>query len=132
MRPTTSAASPVRNRCRLTLSARNSPAKSSVTAPPTTTTPPTTPPTTQPPVAGLPAHVLTGYWQNFDNGATPLRLAAVPTTYDIIAISFADAVPTTPGAVTFTLDPGLSASLGGYTDAQFRADVATVRGRGRR
>ncbi|EWC60443.1 Chitinase [Actinokineospora spheciospongiae] len=104
------------------------------TTPPTTTPPTTTTtrPTTPPPATGLPKHVLTGYWQNFYNGAKPLRLADVPTTYDIIAVSFADAVPTTPGAVTFTLDPGLSSQLGGYTDAQFRADVATVRARGQK
>src|SRR5262249_53736317 len=37
----------------------------------------------------LPKHLLTGYWQNFVNGATPLKLASVPTTYDIIAVAFA-------------------------------------------
>lgn len=104
------------------------------TRPTTTTTVPTTTTTTTTPnpPTGLPAHVLTGYWQNFYNGARALTLAAVPTTYDIIAVSFADAVPGTPGAVTFTLDSGLSSQLGGYTDAQFKADIRTVQARGQK
>jgi chitinase len=106
------------------------------TAPPTTkptTAPPTTaPPTTVPPSNGtLPKHVLTGYWQNFYNGAAALKLAAVPTNYDLIAVAFADAT-STPGAVSFTLDSGLSAQVGGYTDAQFKADIATLHSRGKK
>uniref|UniRef100_UPI000A36E426 chitinase n=1 Tax=Amycolatopsis lexingtonensis TaxID=218822 RepID=UPI000A36E426 len=97
---------------------------------PPTTTPPTT--TTPPPTQGdLPKHVLTGYWQNFYNGAKALKLADVPTKYNIIAVSFADATGT-PGAVSFTLDSGLSSQLGGYTDAQFKADVKTVQARGQK
>jgi chitinase len=74
----------------------------------------------------LAKHLLTGYWQNFTNGATPLRLSAVPTTYDIVAIAFANADPNLAGGVTFTVDSGLSSALGGYTDAQLKADVATL------
>src|SRR6185312_4861644 len=91
------------------------------TPPPTTPTTPTTPPTTTPTQGDLPKHVLTGYWQNFYNGAKALKLADVPTKYNVIAVSFADATGT-PGAVGFTLDSGLSSQLGGYTDAQFKAD----------
>ena len=46
-------------------------------------------------------------------------------------MSFADATGT-PGAVSFTLDSGLSSQLGGYTDAQFKADVKTVQARGQK
>jgi chitinase len=102
------------------------------TAPPTTAPPTTAPPTTVPPSNGtLPKHVLTGYWQNFYNGAAALKLAAVPTNYDLIAVAFADAT-STPGAVSFTLDSGLSAQVGGYTDAQFKADIATLHSRGKK
>jgi chitinase len=105
------------------------------TRPPTTTpttAPTTTPPTTVPPSNGsLPAHFLTGYWQNFYNGAAALKLAAVPSNYDLIAVAFADAT-STPGAVSFTLDPGLAAQVGGYTDAQFKADIATLHSRGKK
>lgn len=79
----------------------------------------------------LPKHLLTGYWQNFTNGATPLRLASVPTSYNIIAVAFANATAT-PGAVTFSVDSGLSAALGGYSDAQLRADITTVHSRGQK
>jgi chitinase len=79
----------------------------------------------------LPAHVLTGYWQNFYNGAKALKLADVPTTYDLVAVAFADATGT-PGAISFTLDSGLAGQVGGYTDAQFTADIATLHGRGQK
>jgi chitinase len=55
----------------------------------------------------------------------------VPNTYDLIAVAFADATGT-PGAVSFSIDPGLSASVGGYTNEQFRADVATLHARGKK
>ncbi|BCJ42699.1 hypothetical protein GCM10010168_05590 [Actinoplanes ianthinogenes] len=116
----------------------SSPTSSPTSKPPVTSSPttspttPTTPPTTQPTGTGnLPAHFLTGYWQNFDNGATPLKLAAVPSTYDLIAVAFADAT-STPGAVSFTLDAGLATAVGGYTDAQFKADIATLHSRGKK
>ena len=37
---------------------------------------------------GLPAHVLMGYWQDFTNGATPLTLADVPSSYNLVAVAF--------------------------------------------
>ncbi|WP_316521481.1 chitinase [Kitasatospora brasiliensis] len=79
----------------------------------------------------LPKHILTGYWQNFDNGATVQRISDVPAAYDIIAVSFADATATR-GGLSFTLDPALSSRLGGYTDAQFKADIAAKRAAGKR
>jgi chitinase/chitodextrinase len=80
---------------------------------------------------GLPAHILTGYWQDFTNGAMPLRLSAVPTTYDLVAVAFANATGT-PGAVSYTTDSGLSSALGGYTDANFTSDIATLHSRGQK
>jgi len=80
----------------------------------------------------LPKHLLTGYWQNFNNGATTLRLRDVNSNFDIIAIAFADADTATPGAVGFTIDAGLSSALGGYTDAQFTSDVCTMHSRGKK
>jgi chitinase len=100
------------------------------TTPPATTPPATTPPATVPPSTGtLPKHFLTGYWQNFDNPANEIKLVAVPAAYDLVAVAFADATGT-PGAVSFAIDPGLSASVGGYTNEQFKADVATLHSRG--
>ncbi|GGZ94369.1 chitinase [Streptomyces echinoruber] len=76
----------------------------------------------------VPKHALTGYWQNFDNGATVQKLSDVPPAYDIIAVAFADAT-TTPGAVGFTLD---SAGLGGYTVDQFKADIKAKQAAGKK
>ncbi|MFJ8188661.1 chitinase [Streptomyces sp. NPDC096094] len=76
----------------------------------------------------LPKHAVTGYWQNFDNGATVQRISDVSAQYDIIAVSFADATAT-PGAVTFNLD---SAGLGGYTVDQFKADVRAKQAAGKK
>ncbi|MFD7864879.1 chitinase [Streptomyces sp. NPDC059783] len=75
----------------------------------------------------VPKHAVTGYWQNFNNGATVQKLSDVPANYDIIAVSFADAT-STPGAVAFNLD---SAGLNGYTVDQFKADVAAKKAAGK-
>ncbi|MEU4464926.1 glycoside hydrolase family 18 protein [Streptomyces sp. NPDC024017] len=80
------------------------------------------------PGPALPKHAVTGYWQNFDNGATVQRIADVPAAYDIIAVAFADATGT-PGAVSFTLD---SAGLNGYTVDQFKADVRAKQAAGKK
>lgn len=76
------------------------------------------------------ARTITGYWQNFDNGATNLRLRDVPDAYGIVAVAFADAVPGRPGAISFTLDPTLSSRLGGYSTADVVADVDALQARG--
>jgi chitinase len=75
----------------------------------------------------LPAHVLLGYWQNWSGGG--IKLSAVPTTYDVIAVAFA-VQSGSNGAITFALDPGLSSQLGGYTQSQFIADIAAAKARG--
>ena len=69
--------------------------------------------------------------QDFVNGATVMRLSAVPTTYDLVAVAFANAT-TTPGAVSYDVDSGLSSALGGYTDADFTSDIATLHSRGQK
>jgi chitinase len=76
--------------------------------------------------------VLTGYWQNFNNGAKVLRLRDVPSQYNLIAVAFADTDPARPGGVTFNVDSGLSSALGGYTNADLANDVTTLHGQGRR
>nr|WP_202529619.1 glycoside hydrolase family 18 protein [Streptomyces sp. SID8358] len=79
------------------------------------------------PSTSVPKHAVTGYWQNFNNGAAVQKLSDVPANYDIIAVSFADAAGT-PGAVTFNLD---SAGLNGYTVAQFKADIKAKQAAGK-
>src|ERR1700733_2098361 len=81
--------------------------------------------------SGLPAHVLMGYWQDFTNGAQPLTLAQVPTSYNLVAVAFGTATGT-PGQVAFSLDPTLASDLGGYTQQQFISDNKTMQARGQR
>ncbi|GGZ35525.1 MULTISPECIES: chitinase [Streptomyces rochei group] len=76
----------------------------------------------------LPKHAVTGYWQNFDNGAAVQRISDVSSQYDIIAVAFADATGT-PGAVDFNLD---TAGLDGYTVDQFKADVRAKQAAGKK
>ncbi|MDF5752763.1 cellulose binding domain-containing protein [Spongiactinospora sp. TRM90649] len=79
----------------------------------------------------LPKHFLTGYWHNFTNPAVELKLAATPNEYDLIAVAFAEAT-STPGQLTFGVDPELAAAVGGYTDAQFKADIQALHARGKK
>jgi chitinase len=73
-----------------------------------------------------------GYWQDFSNGAECLTIAQVPTTYNLIAVAFASST-TTAGQVSFSIDSGLAACIsGGYTQAQFIADIATAHSRGQK
>lgn len=74
----------------------------------------------------VPKHALTGYWQNFDNGATVQKLRDVSSQYDIIAVSFADAT-STPGQITFNLDP----AVGYSSTADFKADIAAKKAGGK-
>ncbi|MFF8411829.1 chitinase [Streptomyces omiyaensis] len=74
----------------------------------------------------VPKHAVTGYWQNFDNGATKQKLRDVQAAYDIIAVSFADSTAT-PGQIVFNLDPAV-----GYTSvADFKADIAAKKAAGK-
>ncbi|NEE40801.1 chitinase, partial [Streptomyces sp. SID7982] len=69
--------------------------------------------------AAVPAHAVTGYWQNFDNGATVQKLGDVQDGYDIIAVAFADATGT-DGQIEFNLDP----AVGYASEDDFKADIA--------
>ncbi|MFF7229473.1 glycosyl hydrolase family 18 protein [Streptomyces sioyaensis] len=108
---------------RFQVSATNAAGESARSAPLTATTAPSGSGGTP----AVPRHAVTGYWQNFNNGATVQKISDVPAQYDIIAVAFADAT-TTPGAVTFNLD---SAGLGGYTVDQFKADIKAKQAAGK-
>ncbi|MHC0430838.1 chitinase [Streptomyces sp. O3] len=74
----------------------------------------------------VPKHAVTGYWQNFDNGATVQKLRDVQDAYDIIAVSFADSTAT-PGEITFNLDP----AVGYGSVTEFKADIQAKRDAGK-
>lgn len=78
------------------------------------------------PHPSVPKHAVTGYWQNFDNGATVQKLRDVQNQYDIIAVSFADSTAT-PGEITFNLDP----AVGYGSVADFKADIAAKKAAGK-
>src|SRR5690606_26358895 len=60
-----------------------------------------------------------------------LRLSQVPDEYDLIAVAFGEATARA-GEVAFRVDPELSTALGGYTDAQFKSDIAALQARGKK
>lgn len=80
----------------------------------------------------LPKHTLTGYWHNFDNNSINLRVSDVSNQYDIIVLSFAEMDPAKPGGVTFSVDPTLSSTLGGYSNADLIADIQAKRAQGKK
>ena len=77
----------------------------------------------------LPQHMVTGYWHNFCNGSTNLKLSDVPSYYDMICVAFTGNTAT-PGEVTFELDGDLCRALGGYTKAEFIQDIKDLKEKG--
>ncbi|MEO6102866.1 MAG: glycosyl hydrolase family 18 protein [Pseudoxanthomonas sp.] len=73
----------------------------------------------------LPRHALVGYWHNFSNpsGAT-FPISQVSNDFNVIVVAFGDDAGN--GSVSFTVDPGAG------SEAQFRADVAAARQRGKK
>lgn len=76
--------------------------------------------------SAVPAHAVTGYWQNFDNGAKTQKLSDVPKDYDIVAVAFADATGS-PGEVDFKLDT----ATGYGSEDEFKADIKSLHEAGR-
>ena len=76
----------------------------------------------------LPQHTVTGYWHNFSNGSTNLRLSEVPAYYDVVCVAFTDNT-STPGEATFSVSEDLQRSIG-YNNEQFIEDVKTLKERG--
>lgn len=77
----------------------------------------------------LPQHMVTGYWHNFVNGSTNLKLKDVPSYYDMICVAFTGNTAT-PGEVTFAIDEDLSRALGGYSKAEFIQDIKDLKAKG--
>lgn len=76
--------------------------------------------------AAVPAHAVTGYWQNFDNGATVQKIADVQDDYDIIAVAFADSTDTA-GEIEFNL----SDEVGYGSEEDFKSDIAAKQADGK-
>ncbi|WP_416293288.1 chitinase [Paenibacillus illinoisensis] len=67
---------------------------------------------------------LIGYWHNFDNGSTNIRLRNVSTAYDIINVSFAEPVSHGSGTLAFTPYNA--------TTAEFKSDIAYLQSQGKK
>ncbi|HEY0601418.1 MAG TPA: glycosyl hydrolase family 18 protein [Herpetosiphonaceae bacterium] len=89
---------------------------------PTATPPGPTP--TSPPSGSLPKRVIVGYWHNFDNGSGFIPLRNVSPAFDVINVSFAEPTGSAPGVIGFTPY--------NYTAADFKADVAYLKSRGKK
>ncbi len=73
----------------------------------------------------LPRHALVGYWHNFTNPSGPtIPIREVSNDFDVIVVAFGDDAGN--GNVSFTVDPGAG------SEAQFIADVAAARARGKK
>jgi len=104
------------------------------TAPPTTPPAPTTAPptTTSPPNTGLPRHALVGYLHaSFANGSGYIRMADVPSEWDIINLAFAEPTSVTSGQLRFNLCPA-SECPNVETEAQFIAAIRAKQAAGKK
>ena len=69
--------------------------------------------------------VLVGYWHNFDNGSTNIRLRDISSKFNVIQVAFAEPVSGAgPGTMGFTPYNA--------TVAEFKADIATLKSQGRK
>ncbi|QQR43281.1 fibronectin type III domain-containing protein [Myxococcus xanthus] len=69
--------------------------------------------------------VIVGYWHNFDNGSTNIRLRDVSAKYNVIQVAFAEPVGG-PGSGSMAFTP-YNASV-----AEFKADIALLKSQGRK
>lgn len=70
---------------------------------------------------------LTGYWHNFDNSSTVMPLSDIPEDYNLVAVAFAENHPELDGGITFEV---AGDELDGYTDGEFRDDLAALQADG--
>lgn len=71
-----------------------------------------------------PGKLLIGYWHNFDNGSTALKLRDVSPQYDVIHVAFAETVGRDHSTLSFTPY--------NVTVAKFRSDVAYLHSQGKK
>lgn len=69
--------------------------------------------------------IIVGYWHNFDNGSSNIRLRDVPSSYDVIQVAFAE--PSGGAASGDMAFQPYNASIG-----EFQADVRELQSQGKR
>lgn len=72
----------------------------------------------------VPGKLLIGYWHNFDNGSTALKLRDVSPQYDVIHVAFAETAGGDRSTLSFTPYNA--------TVEEFRADVAYLHSQGKK
>lgn len=72
----------------------------------------------------IPGKLLIGYWHNFDNGSTALKLRDVSPQYDVIHVAFAETAGGDRSTLSFTPYNA--------TVEEFRADVAYLHSQGKK
>ncbi|WP_088835348.1 fibronectin type III domain-containing protein [Paenibacillus tyrfis] len=79
---------------------------------------------TEPAPSGGGGKIVVGYWHNFDNGSSVLKLRDVSNKYDVINVAFAE--PVSPGSGTIAFTPFNA------TVDEFKADVAYLKSQGKK
>ncbi|WP_163852675.1 fibronectin type III domain-containing protein [Paenibacillus elgii] len=79
---------------------------------------------TEPAPSGGGGKIVVGYWHNFDNGSSVLKLRDVSKKYDVINVAFAE--PVSPGSGTIAFTPFNA------TVDEFKADVAYLKSQGKK
>jgi chitinase len=68
--------------------------------------------------------LLIGYWHNFDNGSTNIRLRDVSKSFDVIQVAFGEPSGKAPGEIGFTPYNA--------TPEEFKADIAYLQAQGKK
>lgn len=74
--------------------------------------------------SNIPAHVLVGYWHNFENGSGVIKLRDVSPNWDVINLSFGEPTSVTSGDIRF--------KPFNATDDEFKADVSYLQSKGKK
>lgn len=106
-----------------TFTVRAKDAAGNLSAPSAPLTVTTADPGGQPGPSPLPGKLVIGYWHNFDNGSTTLKLRDVSPLYDIIHVAFAETV-TDRSTLTFT---PYNATMN-----EFKADIDYLHSQGKK
>lgn len=74
--------------------------------------------------SSIPAHVLVGYWHNFNNGSGDIKLRDASSNFDVVNLSFGEPTSVTSGDIRFTPYNA--------TDTEFKSDVQYLQSKGKK
>jgi chitinase len=74
-----------------------------------------------------PAHVVVGYWHNWNLASVPsIKLADVPDCYNVVCVAFVESTSPSDMTMKFSPDPGIE------SESQFIADVKALQAKGKK